>query len=34
VNLREHIVPTRARAAIILEKDGDQQVSRVLLRRP
>jgi type I pantothenate kinase len=34
VNLRENIAPTRARAAIILEKDGDQQVNRVMLRRP
>jgi type I pantothenate kinase len=33
VNLREHVAPTRARARLILEKGGDQQVERVLFRR-
>jgi type I pantothenate kinase len=33
VNLRENIQPTRERARLILEKDGDHQVRRVRLRR-
>jgi type I pantothenate kinase len=33
VNLRENIQPTRERAHLILEKDGDHQVRRVRLRR-
>jgi type I pantothenate kinase len=32
VNLRENIHPTRERARLILEKDGDHQVRRVRLR--
>ena len=32
VNLRENIQPTRERARLILEKDGDHQVRRVRLR--
>jgi type I pantothenate kinase len=34
VNLRENVAPTRLRAHVILVKAGDQQVSRVLVRRP
>ncbi len=34
VNLQENIAPTRGRAHVILEKDGDHRVRRVLLRRP
>ncbi|HYN07496.1 MAG TPA: type I pantothenate kinase [Vicinamibacterales bacterium] len=33
VNLRENIQPTRERARLILEKDGEHQVRRVRLRR-
>jgi type I pantothenate kinase len=33
VNLRENIQPTRERARLILEKDGDHQIRRVRLRR-
>jgi type I pantothenate kinase len=33
VNLRENIQPTRDRARLILEKDGDHQVRRVRLRK-
>jgi type I pantothenate kinase len=33
VNLRENVAPTRLRAHVILVKAGDQQVSRVLVRR-
>ncbi len=32
VNLREHVAPTRDRADVILEKDADHRVRRVLLR--
>ena len=32
-NLRENILPTRARAKLVLEKDPDHSVSRVALRR-
>jgi type I pantothenate kinase len=32
VNLRENIAPTRGRAHLILEKDGDHRVRRILLR--
>jgi type I pantothenate kinase len=34
VNLRDNVAPTRGRAHLILEKDGDHRVRRVLLRRP
>lgn len=34
VNLREHIVPTRSRAHVILEKGPDHAVRRVRVRRP
>ena len=34
VNLRENVAPTRGRAHLILEKDGEHRVRRVLLRRP
>lgn len=34
VNLREHILPTRERAHVILEKGPDHTVRRVRLRRP
>ena len=33
VNLRENIEPTRGRAHLILEKDGDHSVGRVRLRK-
>lgn len=33
VNLRENIAPTRIRADLVLEKDGQHRVSRLLLRR-
>ena len=33
VNLRDNIQPTRERARLILEKDGDHQIRRVRLRR-
>ena len=33
VNLRDHVAPTRARADVILEKDADHRVRRVLVRR-
>ena len=33
VNLRENILPTRARASLILEKAPDHSVRRVRLRR-
>jgi len=33
VNLREEILPTRARAALVLEKGADHRVRRVRLRR-
>jgi type I pantothenate kinase len=32
VNLREHVAPTRSRADVILDKDADHRVRRVLLR--
>jgi type I pantothenate kinase len=34
VNLRENIAPTRGRAHLILDKDGEHRVETVLLRRP
>jgi hypothetical protein len=33
VNLREHILPTRARAGLILKKEVNHLVSEVALRR-
>ena len=33
VNLREEILPTRARARLVLEKGADHRVRRVRLRR-
>jgi type I pantothenate kinase len=33
VNLRDHVAPTRSRADVILEKDRDHRVRRVLVRR-
>jgi type I pantothenate kinase len=33
VNLRENVAPTRGRAQLVLEKDRDHRVARVLLRR-
>ena len=33
VNLRDHVAPTRGRADVILEKDHDHRVRRVLVRR-
>jgi type I pantothenate kinase len=33
VNLRENILPTRARASLILEKASDHSVRRVRMRR-
>jgi type I pantothenate kinase len=32
VNLRQHVAPTRGQADVILEKDADHRVHRVLLR--
>jgi len=32
VNLRQHVAPTRPRADVVLEKDGDQRVRRIRLR--
>jgi type I pantothenate kinase len=34
VNLREHVVPSRARAQIVLHLDGRHRVTRVSVRRP
>jgi type I pantothenate kinase len=33
VNLRQNVAPTRGRADLILQKDADHHVARVLLRR-
>jgi type I pantothenate kinase len=33
VNLRDHVAPSRARADVVLRKDGDHRVSQVLIRR-
>ena len=33
VNLRENIAPTRGRATLVLHKDADHHMSRVLLRK-
>jgi type I pantothenate kinase len=32
-NLRDHILPTRPRAHLVLDKGADHRVRRVLLRR-
>jgi type I pantothenate kinase len=32
-NLNENILPTRARADLILHKSGDHHIDRVLLRK-
>ena len=34
VNLRENIAPTRGRATLVLTKDAEHRMSRVLLRKP
>ena len=33
VNLRENIAPTRGRATLVLTKDSEHRMSRVLLRK-
>jgi type I pantothenate kinase len=33
VNLHENIVPTRGRANLLLEKDGNHSVQRVRMRK-
>jgi type I pantothenate kinase len=34
VNLRDHVLPTRRRAQLVLRKDSGHRVSHVSLRRP
>jgi len=34
INLQENIAPTRGRAHLILEKDHDHRVQKVMIRRP